>query len=49
LPEIGDTVEVEGRTLTVLELDGRRIARLTVSPPPQAEDGAEVESGAAAT
>jgi putative hemolysin len=46
LPEIGDTVEVEGRTLTVLELDGRRIARLTVSPPPQAEDGAEVETGA---
>jgi magnesium and cobalt exporter, CNNM family len=45
LPEIGDTVEVEGRTLTVLELDGRRIARLTVSPPPQAED-AEVETGA---
>jgi putative hemolysin len=49
LPEIGDTVEVEGRTLSVLELDGRRIARLTVSPPPRAEDDAEVESGAAAT
>ncbi|NYJ04707.1 hemolysin family protein [Petropleomorpha daqingensis] len=48
LPEIGDTVEVEGRTLTVLELDGRRIARLAVSPPPQTEDGAEVETGATA-
>ena len=34
LPEVGDTIEVEGRTLTVLELDGRRIARLLVGPPP---------------
>jgi putative hemolysin len=48
LPEVGDTVEVEGRTLTVLELDGRRIARLSVSPPPQPEDDAEVETGATA-
>ncbi|MGY1703239.1 hemolysin family protein [Geodermatophilus sp. SYSU D00697] len=31
LPEPGDEVTVEGRTLTVLELDGRRIARLSVS------------------
>jgi putative hemolysin len=31
LPDVGATVEVEGRTLTVLELDGRRIARLSVS------------------
>ncbi|SFL90795.1 hemolysin family protein [Geodermatophilus ruber] len=30
LPEPGDTVTVDGRTLTVLELDGRRIARLRV-------------------
>jgi putative hemolysin len=49
LPEVGDTVEVEGRTVTVTELDGRRIARLTVSPAPQTEDDAEVESGATAT
>ncbi|RZU33117.1 hemolysin family protein [Blastococcus saxobsidens] len=34
LPEVGDAVEVEGRRLEVLELDGRRIARLRVSPPP---------------
>jgi putative hemolysin len=34
LPEIGDTIEVEGRTLAVVELDGRRIARLLVTPPP---------------
>jgi putative hemolysin len=35
LPAVGDTIEVDGRTLTVLELDGRRIARLLVSPPPE--------------
>jgi putative hemolysin len=39
LPVLGDTVTVEGRTLTVLELDGRRIARISVSAAPQpAED-----------
>jgi putative hemolysin len=32
LPVVGDVVTVEGRALTVLELDGRRIARLSVSP-----------------
>ena len=35
LPVVGDTVDVEGRTLTVLELDGRRIARISVSAAPQ--------------
>ena len=35
LPVVGDTVSVEGRTLTVLELDGRRIARISVSAAPQ--------------
>ncbi len=44
LPQVGDTVEVEGRPIRVLELDGRRIARLLVGPPPErepapAEDG----------
>ncbi len=38
LPEIGDTVEVEGRRLSVVELDGRRIARILVSPPPAPTD-----------
>ena len=38
LPEVGDVVEVEGRTLSVVELDGRRIARLLVSPPPAPAD-----------
>jgi putative hemolysin len=42
LPEVGDTVEVEGRTLSVVELDGRRIARLLVGPPP---DPADDETG----
>src|SRR3954447_7147343 len=37
LPVVGDTVSVEGRTLTVLELDGRRIARIAVSAAPQPE------------
>jgi putative hemolysin len=37
LPVVGDTVSVEGRTLTVLELDGRRIARISVSAAPQPE------------
>jgi putative hemolysin len=41
LPQVGDAVEVEGRELRVLELDGRRIARLAVAraPEPTAEVG----------
>jgi magnesium and cobalt exporter, CNNM family len=35
LPVVGDTVVVDGRDLTVAELDGRRIARLRVSPAPE--------------
>jgi putative hemolysin len=34
LPEVGDAVEVQGRRISVVELDGRRIARLRVDPPP---------------
>jgi len=36
LPSEGDSVQVAGRTITVTELDGRRIARLrvTATPPP---------------
>jgi putative hemolysin len=49
LPAVGDTVSVEGRELRVLELDGRRIARLAVTrPPPTGTDDVELESGAAA-
>jgi putative hemolysin len=50
LPVVGDGVEVEGRTLTVLELDGRRIARLSVSRAPQPEvDPAQVPTSTIGT
>jgi putative hemolysin len=32
VPRVGDTVEIDGHRLTVSELDGRRIARLRLSP-----------------
>src|SRR5580700_5492816 len=32
LPAVGDSVPVDGHTITVTELDGRRIARLRVAP-----------------
>jgi putative hemolysin len=48
LPEVGDEIVVEGRTVTVLELDGRRIARLRVGaapePPPDEDGGDDVRS-----
>ena len=47
LPEVGDTVTVEGREVRVLELDGRRIARLSVSPPVEAEDADAEQTPAA--
>jgi putative hemolysin len=37
IPVAGDAVEAEGRTLTVTELDGRRISRLAVSRAPDPE------------
>ncbi|WP_448641073.1 hemolysin family protein [Geodermatophilus sp. URMC 63] len=40
LPDVGDAVQAEGRTLTVLELDGRRIARLSVTRAPDPEPAA---------
>jgi len=47
LPVVGDSVSVQGRRLAVLELDGRRIARISVSPAPQPEDaGAAAEAPA---
>src|SRR4051794_12881064 len=46
LPVVGDTVSVEGRTLTVLELDGRRIARISVSAAPQPADETPTEASA---
>ena len=44
IPGVGDAVEVEGRTLTVLELDGRRIARLSVTAAPAADPEADAEA-----
>jgi putative hemolysin len=35
LPSPGDVVEIPGYTITVTEMDGRRIARLRVTPLPQ--------------
>jgi CBS domain containing-hemolysin-like protein len=32
IPEAGETVVFEGRRLTVVEMDGRRIARIRVEP-----------------
>lgn len=47
LPEVGDRIEVEGRDVEVLELDGRRIARLRVGPAPEpAADGEDADNGA---
>jgi putative hemolysin len=42
LPSAGDSVQVAGRTITVTEMDGRRIARLrvTATPVPPAAPGA---------
>ncbi|HEV2536386.1 MAG TPA: hemolysin family protein [Streptosporangiaceae bacterium] len=52
LPSEGDRVQVAGRTITVTELDGRRIARLRVTPSaqpagaaPPASHGAPVSAG----
>ena len=35
LPAPGDAVEIPGYTITVNEMDGRRIARLRVTPLPE--------------
>jgi putative hemolysin len=36
LPQLGETVEVDGHRLAVSELDGRRVARVRVSATPAA-------------
>ena len=41
IPAVGDAVAHEGRELTVTELDGRRIARIAVSPAPPPDGDAE--------
>lgn len=42
LPTVGASVEVDGHVLTVTELDGRRVARISVTPVP---DGPSPVSG----
>jgi putative hemolysin len=37
LPKAGDVVEYDGTRLTVVRTEGRRAARVRVTPPPQAE------------
>jgi putative hemolysin len=47
LPKEGDSVEVSGHTITVTEMDGRRIARLRVAPtepPPPRDEAAKPET-----
>jgi len=46
LPSVGDTVQVAGRTITVTELDGRRIARLRVTANVPSQSG-PAQSGSA--
>jgi putative hemolysin len=41
LPEVGESVEVDGRTLTVTELDGRRASRIRVTLRRPAGEAAE--------
>ena len=41
LPELGDTVPIDGGTLRVTALDGRRVDRLAFAPRPQASAGLE--------
>ena len=52
LPTAGDSVKVPGYTITVIEMDGRRIARLRVTPAPRPapppQDAPAVPAGPAA-
>jgi putative hemolysin len=47
LPQIGDIVDVDGRRLTVLSLEGRRVDQLRIAPIPTAERVTPEQSGAA--
>ncbi len=41
IPEVGDSVEVEGVGLTVARMRGRRVLALTVTPPPEEDESEE--------
>jgi putative hemolysin len=54
LPEVGEAVEVTGHRLVVIEMDGRRVAKVRVSPPletanPREPGGVPPEEHAAPT
>jgi putative hemolysin len=49
LPETGETLEVSGHRIVVTEMDGRRIARLRVTPLPTADGEATLDSAATGT
>ena len=42
VPDVGDWFEAHGHRFTVVEMDGRRVARVRVAPPtPTADDLAD--------
>jgi putative hemolysin len=43
LPRVGDSVRVPGHTITVTEMDGRRISRIRVTPVPREAESAVTE------
>jgi putative hemolysin len=50
IPAVGDTLEAHGHRFTVVEMDGRRVARVRIAPPtPTAADVAAERSGPVVT
>ena len=50
MPDVGDGFEAHGHRFTVVEMDGRRVARVRVAPPtPTADDLADRHSPAVST
>ena len=49
IAEVGDTFEAHGHRFTVVEMDGRRVARVRVAPPTPTPDdaAAPVQDGSA--
>ncbi|WP_375481011.1 hemolysin family protein [uncultured Jatrophihabitans sp.] len=47
LPRTGDTVEYDGARLTVVRIEGRRVARVRLTPPPQPDGDDTAAAGAA--
>jgi putative hemolysin len=41
MPGLGDVVEHDGVRITVVRIEGRRVARVRLTPPPEETDGAE--------